>query len=175
MDKEEKLSERQSYAGFGIRFLAYAIDSLIIFAITIVFSLSLSSVFQSPLRSFGFWPEILIGAAYYIVFWMRDGQTLGNRLLAIRVVREDNQKFDFATGIILYIGYVISSILLWLGFLWIIWDPKKQGLHDKIAKTVVVRTGEKSHIGIAIAIICFSSLMLLLGFAYIIPFSPFGQ
>jgi uncharacterized RDD family membrane protein YckC len=38
-----------------------------------------------------------------------------------------------------YFAYYLSTILLGLGFLWIIWDPKKQGWHDKLAGTVVVR------------------------------------
>lgn len=147
------------YSGFWKRFLAYSIDSIIVNII--ILSLGASISFGTG-SGFSYFPGALIAAAYFIFFWLRDGQTLGNRLLAIKVVREGNQPLDISTGIIRYIGYLLSSVVFGLGFLWVIWDKKKQGWHDKIAKTLVIETGEKSRVGLAIAIVVISYLILLI-------------
>ena len=42
--------------------------------------------------------------------------------------------------LIRYLGYYVSTLALFLGFLWIAFDPRKQGWHDKMANTVVVRS-----------------------------------
>jgi len=41
-------------------------------------------------------------------------------------------------AILRYLAYIVSTLPLCLGFLWIAWDHRKQGFHDKIAKSVVV-------------------------------------
>lgn len=157
-----------AYAGFWKRFLAYFVDNLIIWLVSLLlgFTIRINSSNGMILV-----PGLLISAAYFIFFWMRDGQTLGNRLLAIKVVREDGQKFDFATGIIRYISYLISGIVLWLGFLWIIWDKKKQGWHDKIAKTVVVKTEGKSHTVLASFLVILPLIFIII---FILAFGALG-
>ena len=77
---------------------------------------------------------------YFVAFWSTSGQTLGMRALRITVVRSDGQPLSWVTGLLRYAGYVLSIIPLCLGFLWIVWDPKKQGWHDKVAGTLVVST-----------------------------------
>lgn len=108
---------------------AYLLDSLILFAINLV----LSSI---KLGSLG----ILVGIIYFVYFWTRQqGQTLGHKVLKIRVVREDGKPIDITTAVIRYIGYIVSGVVIGLGFLWVIWDAKKQGWHDKMAGTIVVK------------------------------------
>lgn len=138
------------YVGFGKRFLAYFVDGLILFLVSGAIGFS----FAFGKLNIGWTPGLLIGVLYYVFFWVKqDGQTLGNKLLAIKVVREDGRPLDIGTGVIRYIGYIVSIIIFYLGFLWVIWDKKKQGWHDKMAGTVVVPTGGKSHTGIATAIV----------------------
>ncbi len=115
--------------GFWLRVGAYLLDSLILFAINLV----LSSI---KLGSLG----ILVGIIYFVYFWTRQqGQTLGHKVLKIRVVREDGKPIDITTAVIRYIGYIVSGVVIGLGFLWVIWDAKKQGWHDKMAGTIVVK------------------------------------
>lgn len=150
------------YAGFWKRLLAFFTDGLILsligggmgFYVNVSVGSDSSAQSMSWLRSF---LSFIIGAGYYIFFWVsQNGQTLGNKLLAIRVMREDGQPVNIGTAVTRYIGYLISAIPLGLGFLWVAWDSKKQGWHDKIANTVVVKTGGKSHTGIAILLlICY--------------------
>ncbi len=82
----------------------------------------------------------LADAVYFVVFWSTTGQTLGMRVLRIKVVRGDAQPLSWVTGLLRYVGYVLSLISLGLGLLWVIWDPRRQGWHDKIAGTLVVYT-----------------------------------
>ncbi len=46
---------------------------------------------------------------------------------------------SFGKTVMRLIGYFVSSIVIWLGFLWILFDANKQGWHDKIAGTYVVK------------------------------------
>lgn len=77
---------------------------------------------------------------YYVGFWTWRGQTPGKMLLGLRIVRDsDAVKPGLARSILRYVGYIISGIPLFLGFIWIAFDGRKQGWHDKISGTVVLR------------------------------------
>lgn len=170
------------YVGFWKRLLAYTIDGLILgligggmgfyFNINVGNTTGGTAGDMTWLRSF---ISFIVGAGYYVFFWVsQNGQTLGNKLLAIRVVREDNHPLDIGTGVVRYIGYLISIIPLGLGFLWVAWDGKKQGWHDKIAKTIVVKTEGKSHVGIAIVIVIGYFMLIILAVAIIAAVVGFG-
>jgi len=158
--------QQLDYAGFWRRFLAYNVDGWILFIIILFLTAPLvptKNEFVSFLRAI---LGLLISAGYFIFFWInQNGQTLGKKLLAIRVVREDERAIDISTSILRYIGYLISSFVLFLGFLWIGWDKRKQGWHDKIARTLVVKTNEKPHMGIAIVILVIPLILVILFFS----------
>ena len=113
--------------GFGPRFLAWLIDYVVLVVIGVV----LNIIHLGGLGT-------LVNLAYFIYFWSTTGQTLGMMAMRIRVARADGQPLTWSTGILRVIGYIISAIPLGLGLWWVIWDPQKQGWHDKIASTVVV-------------------------------------
>jgi hypothetical protein len=103
----------------------------------------------------------LIGVGYFIFFWVsQNGQTLGKRAMAIRIVKENGQPIDLAAAILRYIGYIISSVALFLGFIWVAFDSKKQGWHDKIANTYVVKTEGKPKTWLAVLL--FSIYLIIL-------------
>lgn len=122
------------YAGFWRRLAAALIDGIILSIINgIVMAISPQT---------GMWLGTFIGIAYIVGFWTwNNGQTPGKMALGIRIVKTDGSPISFGVAILRYIGYWVSSIILYIGFLMIAWDSKKQGLHDKIAGTYVVRTG----------------------------------
>jgi len=60
-------------------------------------------------------------------------------VLKLQVVRSDGQSVTFLAALVRALAAAFSVIVLLLGFLWIAWDRDKQGWHDKIAGTVVVR------------------------------------
>jgi len=131
MTDAEKESKKE-YAGFWLYLLALLVDGIILFLTGRVWRMMFG------LRLFnrvGF----VLGAVYYILLWVNwDGQSIGKRLLKIKIIRVDGRKMDVRTAILRYFAYCIFAIPLLLGFFWIIWK-EKQGWHDKIAGTVAVK------------------------------------
>jgi uncharacterized RDD family membrane protein YckC len=76
----------------------------------------------------------------YIHFYMLRGQSFGKRFIGIRVVRTDGRPIDYQTALLRHIvGYPLSILLFGLGVVWMLWDGRRQGWHDKLARTVVVK------------------------------------
>ena len=81
----------------------------------------------------------LVGFVYFTVLEGGPGQTLGKRLLGVRVVpAHGTGQVGYARAAIRYVGRYVSASLCMLGYLWALWDPRDQAWHDKIAETVVV-------------------------------------
>jgi len=84
--------------------------------------------------------QYLLPALLILAFWLYKGATPGKMLLHARIV-------DASSGgeparrqlVIRYLGYYLCILTLFLGFIWVAVDPRKQGFHDKLAGTVVVR------------------------------------
>ena len=77
---------------------------------------------------------------YYVLLTGLRGQTLGKMALGIQVVDAQGNVPGIWRAILReVIGKVISTILIFLGFLWVIWDRRKRGWHDYIGGTFVVR------------------------------------
>ncbi|MGA2557683.1 MAG: RDD family protein [Verrucomicrobiota bacterium] len=81
----------------------------------------------------------LVGVAYFTGMWAWKGTTVGGIVLNLQVVRQDGQPLSFLAAFVRCVAAVFSALVLFLGFFWIGWDREKQGWHDKIAGTVVVR------------------------------------
>jgi len=65
--------------------------------------------------------------------------TVGGVVLRLQVVRQDGGPLTFLVALVRALAAAFSAVVLFLGFFWIAWDNDKQGWHDKIAGTVVVR------------------------------------
>ena len=81
---------------------------------------------------------LIIGTAYFIVFWIWRGQTLGMMALNIKIIRRNGTNIYWWQALLRYMGFIVSIAIAGLGFLLIVFDRRKQGLHDKIADTYVV-------------------------------------
>ena len=81
----------------------------------------------------------LVALAYFAGMWAWKATTIGGIVLGLKVARMDGQPLTFTVALVRGLAAAFSVIVLFLGFLWIIWDNDKQGWHDKIAGTVVVR------------------------------------
>lgn len=115
------------------RGVAFMIDATIIGFIGGLLGTDIS-MFGHSLLSF-----VFVGG-YLWYFWTRhNGQTPGKMLMNIRIIKTNGHPFTDADVILRYIGYLISAMLLLLGFIWAFFDDKKQGWHDKIANTYVVK------------------------------------
>ena len=82
----------------------------------------------------------LLSAAYFIALWAVRGQTLGMMLFNLRIVRaEDGTRLDVVSAVIRYLMLIISFAVIFLGVIFVAFDRHKQGWHDKLVRTVVVR------------------------------------
>jgi len=125
--------------GFGTRLGAYLIDGLILLVPQLLFGLAAVGS-RDPDTANGIQClSILVVAAYYIGFWTSRGQTPGKMAMGIKIVKADGSPVTFGTALVRYLGYWISALVLLLGFLWVLWDADRQGWHDKMAGTYVVR------------------------------------
>ncbi len=83
--------------------------------------------------------SVLVPPSYFIILHFIYGQTIGKMILGIRVFRTDGRSLSIAISTIRFLGYIISGLLLFFGFFWIIWDKERQGWHDMLADTVVIK------------------------------------
>ena len=142
--------ENTHYAGFWIRLAASLIDTVIfiivlIVPLTILFGVDFSEADASK-------PGVLVNLLQYVAtivitvwFWVKYLGTPGKMLLKLEVVDADTgQALSTPRAIGRYFGYYISAIPLMLGFIWVAFDRKKQGFHDKLAGTVVIHASPKT-------------------------------
>lgn len=145
------------YAGFWWRFLAYIIDgvlfSVVIFVIMIPFAPDVATtttmgpdgqmVMNTGPATFATGinlVQVLIGWLYFTVLESSEWQgTIGKKLLGLRVTDMDGNRISFARANGRYWSKIISAIILCIGFIMIAFTEKKQGLHDMIAKTLVLK------------------------------------
>lgn len=123
--------------GFGVRVVAFVIDGI---ALGIVSSILNSILFGGDaVRGNGL--NTLVGLAYVLYFWSSygHGQTVGNRIMKIRVVKTDGSELTLMDAFIRYVGLIISCLAIFIGVIWVAFDANKQGWHDKIASTYVVK------------------------------------
>jgi uncharacterized RDD family membrane protein YckC len=131
--KKSRKTKKLSYALFLPRLLAALIDGVLL----MVAGSALKRLIPFLDKSFF---NTVLGALYYIVLWVNlKGQTVGKRVMELKIIREDGKPLTYQDALLRYLGYIVSVIPLFLGYFWIIWDDKKQGWHDKIAKTYVIK------------------------------------
>jgi uncharacterized RDD family membrane protein YckC len=156
--------EEDRYAGFISRLVAFMIDVFIIlivnallnFTIRMLFGFfgldnlkvvedfSISRVADGLALIFPFFLQ----AVYFVGGWAVFGRTIGMSLVGIRV-EETHRPGDvtFVRAFLRYIGIYLSLIPLGLGIIWVLFDKKHQGWHDKLGNTYVVysRTAMRYH------------------------------
>lgn len=81
----------------------------------------------------------IVVLAYFSAMWAWKGTTIGGIVIGLKVVRFDGQPVTFAVALVRALAGAFSIFVLFLGILWIAWDSEKQGWHDKIAGTLVLK------------------------------------
>lgn len=149
-------TQNVSYAGFWLRFVAYIIDYIIVSIITVPFAFvaglvvglvaifgagsTNSSSFDLIARLVGIVISILVTWIYYAFCESSPWQaTPGKKALGVIVTDYDGKRISFKQATIRYFAKILSALIFGIGYLMIGFTPKKQGLHDEIAKTLVVR------------------------------------
>jgi uncharacterized RDD family membrane protein YckC len=142
------------FAGFWRRAGAYIIDAIVLGAFFAfleplfwpdfgkLFDVSTnfdSTIWMTQFKALANVISTILSGLYFVYFWTWRGQTLGMMVAGVKVIRTDGTTLDVGHGIVRYFGYLVSIIPLFLGFIWIAFDARKQGWHDKIADTYVVK------------------------------------
>ena len=156
-------SLRGHYAGFVTRAVAFVIDFLLVVTTQIVVLLIIRLLLQffglgnlaralfepetavdpSVVVTATRWALLVLGSnllfdAYMIAGWLLVDRTIGQAALGLRVRRCDGRPLTLGPAIRRVIGYYLSILPLFLGFLWVLVDDRRQGWHDKLADTVVI-------------------------------------
>jgi uncharacterized RDD family membrane protein YckC len=120
-------------ASFWQRFGALIIDGLILGIPNAILILLLDDQLAQLLN-------LLIDVAYFGYFEGGPaGQTLGKRALGIRVIDlRAGGPIGHGRAVVRYLGRIISTIPLLLGYWWMLWDSERQTWHDKFAGSIVV-------------------------------------
>lgn len=144
----QQTAKKVTVVSFGPRLLAFLIDAVLVafFGFVLAFVLGFVGSFlllftpdrPIPLEALIIICGIVFSIAYYVAAWAKSGQTLGKGLVGLKVVGHDGKPPTGGKAFLRYVGYLISGLILSLGFLWVAFDRKRQGWHDKIAGTYVV-------------------------------------
>ena len=131
---------QDSYAGFWKRFLAWLIDSTVLVVFIVIGSIVDGSFDADS------WDLQWLDLIAFLLAWLYHAgmhsskyqATLGKMAMGIIVVGYDGQRISFwrATG--RYFAKLLSQLTLLIGYLMAIWTPRRQGLHDMIASTLVI-------------------------------------
>jgi uncharacterized RDD family membrane protein YckC len=142
-----------TYAGLVTRAVAFIIDAAIVNTVAFIVGASASlalSIFGVSLDELPTAVSLAVGAGgwlvlnlvYFIGSWMLAGQTRGMRLMAIRVMRTDGEPISVWCALRRLVGMVVAALPLFAGYLLILVDDRRRGLHDRLAGTVVVFVSE---------------------------------
>jgi uncharacterized RDD family membrane protein YckC len=127
----------QKYAGFWVRFVAVFIDGVILGVVGAILMAVLKPLFGENMQGL---VQLALAIGYYVFYQQNKGQTLGKKVMKLKVVDSSGKTPPVMTFFLReIIGKFVSAIILGIGYLMVVWDPKKQALHDKIAGTYVVR------------------------------------
>jgi uncharacterized RDD family membrane protein YckC len=136
------------YAGFWVRVGAALLDTLLIVMVTLPVLIAIYGWAYLDAGKTGFIAgaaDLLISwvapAAAVILFWLYKQATPGKMLLGIKVVdARSGQSLTIGQSIVRYLGYFVSAIPFGLGLIWVAFDSKKRGWHDRLAGSVVIRS-----------------------------------
>ena len=152
----------KTYGGFWIRVVARIVDSIIIgiplTVIFIVFAVLVGGIASTATNTtdqntqaavglglVGVWLLIAtlatIGTVlYFVYFWGTSGSTLGMRIFKLRIVDADTgAPIGMARAIVRYLMSIVNSLACYIGWIWVAFDARKQGWHDKVANSVVIQ------------------------------------
>ena len=141
-------------AGFFSRFIAILIDGFAIGILAWIVATAFGLVIGLTSQSDNGFMGLIAGTMslliivimflfqflYYGYFWSKNGQSIGKKLMGVKVVSQDGQPLSFVkAGLRGTIGYWISSLVFSLGFIWAAFDKDGETWHDKIFGTRVVK------------------------------------
>ena len=146
------------YAGFWIRLSASMWDGIILGIPTIAIATLL--VWITKIQPLG---SLVVLALLIVTIYMEGikGGTPGKLILGLKIENKNGDYIGLGGALLRFIGRILSELILFIGYLMIAWDKRKQGLHDKIAGTYVIKTKERKGLFILGLILFLIPLILL--------------
>jgi len=140
-------------AGFVTRLIAYMMDVAILAGIIAVGGW-LAVLADNVLATMGLTTRVALAAiflflipliigSYFVFFWALTGRTIGKWFMGLKIIGRDNKPLSIKQAFWRFIGYGVSAIVFWMGYLWVIIDDERQAWHDHMAKTWVIYDYER--------------------------------
>jgi len=121
------------YGGFWERFFAYLIDVILLWIVNFGVQYAVGDIPGSII-------SIVINWLYFAIMESGTGQaTIGKKALGLKVTDLNGGQITFGQATGRYFGKILSTLIILIGFLMMLWDERKQTLHDKMAGTLVVK------------------------------------
>jgi uncharacterized RDD family membrane protein YckC len=153
MSKTEFTLLQDRSAGFVTRMFAFLMDLAIVALITTIGGL-LATLLDDALTNMGVDIKVNMAAiyvffipfiwgSYYVMFWSLTGRTVGKWFMGLKVINSDSHPPTVSRSVVRFIGYGISAIVFWLGYVWVLIDEDRRAWHDHFAKTWVIYDQER--------------------------------
>ncbi|MGH2921595.1 MAG: RDD family protein [Gaiellaceae bacterium] len=130
------------YAGFWRRFAAYVIDNILIYVVAFILGFILGAIGGDGGIVIAYVVAIVGTFGYFAWFESSESQaTVGKMALGIQVTDLQGNRISFGRALGRTFAKILSALILYIGFIMAAFTEKKQGLHDMIAGTLVVKKG----------------------------------
>ncbi len=145
-------AQPRRFVGLVTRALAFALDAAVINAIAIVTGAVVALAFsvvtiphelRTAAAAVGGVLYIAWTVGYFVVFWATTGQTPASRLVGIRVGDAADGRLGPWRALLRFAGLTLAALPFFAGFALILFDDRRRGLHDRLARTVVVEAAEE--------------------------------
>jgi uncharacterized RDD family membrane protein YckC len=152
---------QRTYAGFWVRLVARLIDSFIVgIPLAVILGLILivagglaasssnndqstnnaAAGIASILFALFYLVAIVVSIGYWVYFWGTSGSTFGMRMLKLQVVDANTgAPIGMGRALVRWLMTLVNSWACYLGWIWVAFDARKQGWHDKVANSVVLQ------------------------------------
>ena len=138
------------FASPGARLGGYIIDIVVMIGAVLMFAflgVILGAMGFDILTTLVILVSIVIPIVYFPYFWKTTGQTPGAKMMGIKIVRDrDGGPLGWGAAILRLIGYAISGMVFYIGYIWIFIDKRKRGWFDLIAGTVAIKAAPDEYV-----------------------------
>jgi uncharacterized RDD family membrane protein YckC len=124
---------QKRFGGFWVRVVAYFLDAILLVIAQVILMQIIKN--EATLQGVNF----LLTWLYFAGLESMAGATLGKMVLGLSVTDEQGNNISFLRATGRYFAKIISALILCIGYIMVAWDGRKQGLHDKMAVTLVVK------------------------------------
>lgn len=144
------INQHIHYAGFWRRAVALLLDVFLFFILTapvlyLIYGreyFAMDATNDAPVLFQGVMDFLItkvLAVVLIVIFWRLVYATPGKQLMHLKVVdAESFERISWMQALVRVLCYLVSMLPFYLGFFWVLWDKRKQGFHDKLAKTVVI-------------------------------------